>query len=315
MKNISIKELIESCIADLMNNQPLSTIFLKVQTVSFCLKNDQFKKWFYNERNGYQSAKDLPNYRKTVCQVFGDLNNPFKGIYTNYHIPVDQIKNETVRELLINCSFCESIIELESIATSDDEGSIRKYVPGIIYGEIQKLFSSGHYLDAVWQTVSRSTIVQIVESVKSKLLQFFLEMDEQLNADINFDIIIKKREIDKIVNQTINTGIYVSDNATVNVSDSTLVGGQQNNVKISMIKKKELEDIVTRIEVLSKKINDDEDDIADAILSIREELENKMARPKFLKVAFNSLKAIGTGLFVNEITPLVDSAIKLLNDV
>ena len=315
MKNINIKELIESCIADLMNNQPLSTIFLKVQTMSFYLKNDQFKKWFDSERNGYQSIKGIPDYRKTGCQVFGNINNPFKGIYKNYHIPIDQVGNDTIRDFLANCSFCESIIELENLSTSSEEGSIRKYVPGFAYSEIQKSFSAGNYVEAVWQTVSRSTVVNIVESVKSKLLQFFLEMDDQFNNDINFDIMTKKNEIDKIVNQTINTGVYVTDKGTANITDSPIIGGQGNCVQISMSTKKELEDIVSKIEALANEVDDDRTDIADAILSIREELEENTPRPRFLKIAFNSFKAIGTGVIANKITPIVDSALEILNKI
>jgi len=313
MKRIKMKGLIESCIDDLINNRPLSTIFLKVQTVSFYLKNHQFEKWFNNEKNGYPSAKDLPDYRKTGCQVFGDINNPYKGIYTNYHIPVDQIKNEVIRGFLINCSFCESIIEIENISLSKEDGSIRKYIPAMAYGEIQKMFFTGHYVEAAWQTVSRSTLVKIVESVKSKLLQFFLEMNEQFNNDINFDIMAKKKEIDRIINQTIYTGVYLADNSTANILDTTLVGGKGNNVQISQSVKTELEDITSRIEDLANEIDDDRTDIADAILSIREELGNKMPRSRFLKTAFNSLKSIGTEVVANKIAPLIDSALEIIN--
>lgn len=312
MEKLSIKGMIESCIADLMDNQSLSTIFLKVQAISFYLKNDQFAKWFESEKNGYKNSKELPEYRKSGCQVFGNINNPYKGMFTNYHIPVDQIKNKDIRSHLANCSFFESIIELENIVQSQEDKSIRKYVPGFLHNEIQKIFSTGYYIDAVWQTVSKSTIVQIVESVKSKLLQFFLEMDEQLfNNEIDFDVMTKKKEIDKIFNQTINAGVYNQGDMTI--SDSTVIGGQSNEVHINTQTKNEIENILNQIETLSIEIDEDRTDIADAILSIREELENKIPRPRFLKTAFNSLKAIGTGVFANQITPLVNSAIEIIN--
>jgi hypothetical protein len=57
---------------------------------------------------------------------------------------------------------------------------------------IQKIFSPGNYIDAVWQLISKSTIISIVEAVKSKMLQFFLEMNEQFNNDINFQYYAKR---------------------------------------------------------------------------------------------------------------------------
>ncbi len=94
-----------------------------------------------------------------------------------------------------------------------------------------------------------------------------------------------------------------------------MIGGQGNNVQISSTAKKEIEEIVLKIEALANEIDEDRTDIADAILSIREELENKIPRPKFLKTAFNSFKAIGTGVIANKITPLVDSAIEIINKI
>jgi len=123
-----------------------------------------------------------------------------------------------------------------------------------------------------------------------------------------------KKIIAKIVNQTINTSVYVADGSTANVADSTLVGGQGNNVQITNESIQKLSDIVNEIEKLADEIDADRTDIADAIISIREELSNKIPRTKFLRMAFNSIKSIGIGVIANKITPLVDSALKIIQD-
>jgi hypothetical protein len=299
---MNIKVLIESCIDDLMNNQPISKTFLKVQTISFYLKNDQFYKWFNNEKDGYKSAKNLPEYRKTKCQVFANINNPYKGLYTNYHIPVDQVKNDMIKEFLANCSFCESIIELENLAQTQEEGSIRKYVPGFAHSEIQKLFSQGYYIDAAWQTVSKFTVVSIVESVKSKLLQFFLEMNEQFNNDINFDVMTKKKEIDKIVNQTINTSIYVNE-GSANIANSTLMGGHDNSVHINADMKSVIEKILSQIEIVANKLSDEQDEITDEIARIKTQLNKAEPKTGILKSAFQTIHGILVSVTGNVVTP------------
>jgi len=38
-----------------------------------------------------------------------------------------------------------------------------------------------------------------------------------------------------------------------------------------------------------------------------------MPRPKFLKTAFNSLKAVGIDVIANKMTPFVDSALEIIN--
>jgi len=121
-----------------------------------------------------------------------------------------------------------------------------------------------------------------------------------------------KKTITRIVNQTINTGLYVADGSTANIEDAMLIGGQENNVQITNESIKKLSDIVNKIEKLTDEIDADRTDMADAIISIREELNNKMPRPRFLKTAFNSIKAIGIGVIANKMTPLVDSALKII---
>lgn len=289
MNESNIKNLIESCIFDLMNNQPISKIFLKMQTISFYLKNDNFENWFNNEKNGYKYADELPNYRKSNCEIFSNINNPFKGLYTNYHIPADQIVDDTVRKHIREMLFFESIVELENISQSSEKTSIKKYIPGFAYGEIQKILSPGYYIDAVWQTVSQSTVTSIVESVKSKILQFFLEMNEQFNNDINFDVMIKKKEIDKIVNQTINAGVYIND-GNANVSNSNVIGGHDNNVKIAEDLRQQIDDIIKRIET----IEHDETEIAEIIYEIQQELEKKRPIPLVLKRCLQALKSFSS---------------------
>jgi len=307
MNGINIKELIESCIDDLMNNQPISKIFLKMQTISFYLKNNQFSKWFNNEKNGYKSANELPNYRKTGCEVLANIMVSYKGILTDYHIPIDQVKNTTARESLRELLFFESIIDLENLVQSNEKGSIRKYIPGFAYGEIQKLLSQGNYIETVWQTVSKSTVISIIDSVKSKILQFFLEMNEQFNNDINFDVMTKKKEIDKIVNQTINAGVYIQD-GNANVSNSTVIGGQDNNITITEEVRQQVDEIIKRIEDLEQ----GETEIAEIICEIQQELKKKMPMPKVLKRCLQALKSFPTILAEKSIEVGLDKIITLI---
>ena len=39
----------------------------------------------------------------------------------------------------------------------------------------------------------------------------------------------KKKKYPKSLNQTINTGVYISDNSSANIQNSNIIGGSQNN--------------------------------------------------------------------------------------
>lgn len=43
-----------------------------------------------------------------------------------------------------------------------------------------------------------------------------------------------KDKISQIVNHTINTGVYISENSTANINDSTVQGGSNNTFSFQM---------------------------------------------------------------------------------
>jgi hypothetical protein len=143
-----------------------------------------------------------------------------------------------------------------------------------------------------------------------------MEFNETIFEDeIDFDIMAKKKDIDKIVQQTIHTGIFLSENATANISSSAIIGGTNNNIQISHTAKAELESIVNKIEQLSEEIDADREDIVVEILTIRDELNNTIQRPKIIKSAFNAIKGITIGVAGNKITDLIDKGLEIIKNL
>jgi len=316
MEKLNLKGMIESVIEDISNDSSISTFIFKVQLISRYLKNKDFSQWVKNEVDGYSTNATLPEYRVFSTQIEADLivEQPFKGILTlkNHTMPLAYLSKD-IREDISKIYLRQSLISLEETINSNAEGHIAFTTSEYERYHLKKIYENSTILSA-HKTFNKSDINLVIYKFKSTLLEMFCDFNDKVfNDEIDFDVMTKKKEIDKIVNQTINTGVYVADNATANISDSPTVGGQGNNVQISISKKKELEDLTSRIEDLANEVDDDRADIVDAILSIREELGNKTPRPRFLKTAFNSLKSIGTGVVANKITPLIDSAMEIIS--
>lgn len=53
----NLKSLIDSVIIDLSENKSIEVILLKVQTISFYLKDEEFSSWIKHEQNGYGCDK------------------------------------------------------------------------------------------------------------------------------------------------------------------------------------------------------------------------------------------------------------------
>ncbi len=148
--------------------------------------------------------------------------------------------------------------------------------------KLSSVYENCTILSAV-KLIQQADFEFIIHKFKSIILDMFMEINDTLLEDkIDFDIMAKRKDIEKIVQQTINTGIYLSENATANISSSKIIGGTNNNLQISDKAKTDLESIVNKIEQLSAEIEADREDIVTEILTLRDELNNTIQRPKII---------------------------------
>jgi hypothetical protein len=143
-----------------------------------------------------------------------------------------------------------------------------------------------------------------------------MDFNETIFEDeIDFDIMTKKKNIDRIIKQTINTGLYLSGNASANINNSTVIGGIGNKVQLSAETKSEFEVILNKIEQLCLDVDVDREDIASEILVLRDELSNTIQNPKIIKSALNALKGITIGVAANKVTSLLDNGLEIIKNL
>ena len=280
------KKLIENIIEDLMNDVPISKIMLKAQAIAFALKNEEFSKWVYQEQNGYNDAKYIPDYRKIGSALVVNASFPLGRMVNNYQIPIDILPNPVAKEYFTKARILQSITAIEDLCNTSEGKQIYLEVPGALWRDIEACLVDGSVL-AAKQMLSISTLRAIVENLKSQLLQFFLELSA--NVDIDFNVLTHGETINKIMHQTINAGVYSMGD--VSIANSTVVGGQGNNVSISPTLKNEIEHVLRQVEELKRNVEADEQDIAEVVMDIRAELEKESPSEKWLKRGLQALKS------------------------
>lgn len=307
---IDLKKQIESIIEDLANDAPISRILLKAQTIAFYIKDETFTNWIKAEQNGYASDKNLPEYRKVKCGVKANISIPFRGMYTNMDVPVDAIKNKEIREILSTIIFLEPISEIEEMGKADNSNSLRMNVPAFTYSTIRQFYPHGN-VEGAWKFTNTSTATAIISIVKTKLLDFFLNFEQQIDVDVNFDVMANKEKIQTIINQTIKAGVVNTGNGNVSVSGSEIIGGNDNiNISKDVINK--TKEILHQIESIEKKLDEDEQDMAQYIFEIKQELDSKMPQPAIIKRALRALKTLKTIATEKAIEYGIDQIIPLL---
>ncbi len=306
MLQLDVKSMIESVISDLIENQPLSTIFLKVQAISFFLDNEQFTEWFKNENSGYDNAENVPAYRNTSATVYANVAT-YGGMWQNAHIPIEHITDNFVREWLSHVKLNDSIPEIEALLeNTSNEGAFKRHLPAVAYSEIQKVLSYGNTIQDAWQEIQRSAMMNILYTVKNKLLQFFLELDKEFKNEINFDVMSEKKVVEKIANQTINAGVVnLGSHSIVNANASTIIGGQNNSVMISNEVKGEIEKLVAQIKEVAESFEDEKEEVLNELARIITQLDKPVPKTNIITSALQTINGILMGVAGNMATPVV----------
>ena len=314
---MDVKKLIESAIYQLANNEPLSELVPKLQVISKLLKNEKFKSWVESEFiYGYSEESDVPDYRKIsmsnvkasflLHQGFGRMMQ-----YTNFDVPILNLGIERYNEFA-NFPVRQTVFSIDRIL-NENEGNIHLSLTQYEKLLVQKEILKDCEISNITKVISREYFLNIISKAKAKLLDIFLELNETVfeNA-INFNVMEKKEEISQVVNNTINAGVYVSENSTASINDSNVIGGTENHVSFSSDFKKDVLALTKKIEELSNDVDIDRDDIAFEISKIKLSLE-KEDSPKIIKSAFNAIKGIASAVAANEITELLNHNLPNIN--
>lgn len=315
---MDVKKLIEDVITDLANNCTLDSVSSKVQVISRILKNDRFRKWVDCEFvHGYKSDEETPKYRTMyIAGVRASYVAPagFGSIvkYTNQQIPIENLGVERYKKIA-KIYVWDTVSIIQNAIKPDED--IHLAVGPHESADIQEVL--GHcQIMSMYKVVSGQQYQRIIDKSKAMLIDFFLELNETvLDNEIDFNVMTKKNDIERIVNNTIYAGVVNTGEGSVAISDSTVIGGKNNQVSVSSDVKQQLNAIVSQIEALAQEIDDDRTDIANAIIEIKKELEAKSINSRPLRLAFYAIKGAILGLADSAIENLAEEAIKLLQQL
>jgi predicted transcriptional regulator len=307
MEKLSVRGMIESILQDMAENRPVDSYVLKIQMVSKMLKNEKLSSWIDKELNGYEEINELPPYRVLKTQIIANLiiDHGIKAAkLTNHEMPLyvlgtekaDELSTLYIKDPIIK--LCK-LTKLKGYSLSNYE----KHWLSTIY-EYSNILSA-------YKPVSLSNIDVIIHKFKSTLLDIFMELNDTIfNDEIDFDIMAKRTQIEKIVNQTINAGIVNMGNGYLNANDSTNIGGQNNSVVINNKLKDEIERVVAQIKEVAETFVDEKEEVLTELARIRIQLNKPSPKISTISSAFQTINAILIGVAGNMATPVVIESVK-----
>ena len=304
----SLKDIAERIISDLMNDTPLTNILLKAKIFATKKGDIELLQWVENELNGYDEQP--PAYRILDAGVKVDIHRGFQ-IITDYDYPVEMIHDEKIRERLLHLPIHKSVSEIEEVCKSSDSSNIHMEVPVPIWYNHMRHCINGD-IQRAYQYATIASLKNILVSVKSLLIDYFLKIDKDETFD--FATLMKKPENEIIMgNQvTYNAAIINTGSGNIHASNVSNVVGDNNTITIET--KNELQRIVDQIETLLQPTMNDE--CKELITDIKTELAEESPKPTFIKRCLQALKGIATdvtsAVVAGQVTELIGQALAIL---
>lgn len=318
MKNIP--EWINTILEDLVDSSiKLSDTLFKVQILASNLENQPLQDWVRLEISGYGS-NEKPEYRKIATAVYGNLiqDAGFKGVFLkkNIALPVEETLGKDIKVILNYLYLGQSIAEIEKMTETNE--SYRMDLPHSVIEKISNSITNWN-VDSGWLKINKSSLEGLLSNVKSKLLDFLLELNKEFGDSENIRIMDHKNKIEGIFKNTIGT----INGETVNISfgnKNTQVANQGDGVNMNVasgdnidqtLNTKLKDNIKEFIDTLMDNLekleldNEDRDDILNEVARVETQVERESPKFTIINSAISTMNGILTGITANAYYPIV----------
>lgn len=191
------------------NNTDIGTVLRKCKLLAARLGSESFENWLIWESNGYPNEADLPDYRIWPIELKGNFSGPYGTGMRNapiYKISIPQ----AAQDIWKSFSCRQSISSLEQLLAVEGRAGTFKVNTGNLAVLLStNVYSNQNCIEA-WGEVSYTHVIEVVNSVRNKVLDFTLavwkEYPEAGEIDNTSTNGISPSTVTHIFNTTVNGG-------------------------------------------------------------------------------------------------------------
>lgn len=277
-------------IVDLLSSDDanLTNALFKTKVLAFRFGQSEIADWVTKELEGYSDSSEVPSYRTASQSVYGSVSNGYYH-YEKVQLPIHHLPAK-LKESFETAKFRQSISALEEFARKNRE--LTSSVPTELNSCFSEKLSDGYYVQQAWGVVSVGAPKEIVTRVRTRLLDFILELSEKLPNDLPEDEMkeeAKKNNVRDLFNRTVigdNATFVFGDNNSLTLKNSVKKGDFDSLAREMAEHKVDFSDI----EKLKAAIKDDESVVDIENSQLGENVENWISKVS-KKAADTSLAA------------------------
>ena len=211
-------------IVDLLSskNPSLENALFKAKVLAHQLGEVELKRWIDSELVGYTEDSSLPSYRVIEITIVGNASNGAYS-YQNQPLPVYHLDKQ-LRGRLQTSRLTQSVSVIEMWVEKEKNLSI--VIPPELYPRISEGLGNGYMVERAWGKHSDGSMLQVVTEVRSRLLDFVLNLSDKIPNEVSAnDIrkISKEIGVGEIFRSAVfgnNTTIVVGSGSVSNITNS-----------------------------------------------------------------------------------------------
>jgi hypothetical protein len=226
-----------SLLGDIINeladkNVSLTYPLLKTKILAKRLRNKQLIDWVDKELGVYPNGEEIPDYRKYPAKLTLDATEgPHQ--FNDYPVPTYLLPDD-VRAGICTVEIRQAVAALETLISSDKSGTVEISLPAeallVVQDSIRQTGHPDFRMHALHKTVSISIIAQVLASIRKKLLDFALELEQEFGEETDIQTLkANNLQITHIMNTTINT---TGNSNTVNTGSGATVTATINQQSV-----------------------------------------------------------------------------------
>jgi len=159
----------------------LGSILLKLRLLAARLGSNVLEEWVKHESEGYPKEVEVPAYRIVGVSYKGMFSGPYGSGIKNAQIPPYLIE-KFAGDSWTNYEIRESIAAVdELVKSSADSGSLGIDASNLILLLQGKIYE-GYACNDISGTISRTSLSEIQQSVRSRILELTLELEKSIPA-------------------------------------------------------------------------------------------------------------------------------------
>ena len=188
------------------------------------LGNDSLKVWATAELNGYPDYENMPEYRVTRITAKGIFLGPF-GAQINGQPLASGVLEEPHRWWATTAYLTEPVSSYERLVDDPEkDGYATMNWPADMTAHYQNKFIQGYALNRAWQEIPMGAIASVVDTVRTRILQFALEIRREIGTGESIDRPPEAEKVEKAVQTIIYGGTNIIQSTVGN--NAQFVGQQ-----------------------------------------------------------------------------------------